>query len=408
MADLMKTLVEKNIPNPEALKKFSFFASFSTDQLKEIAASAARVSLKMNTIVFRQGERSLTMYLILKGGVKIEREDEKGEVFSVGQLSQHQVFGELAMLSKEPRQATVTTLKDTELLAIDRSMMADIIRKSHPEEILDIFSVLSDQTRAANDREFKETLSKRTLESQMEVEKQRALTQMVAGVAHEINTPLGIVNTAVSILARELAPPVNITEQRAADIAESLDLMRRNVERAHRLVQDFKKVAISQLTDKKEQVDISEVIEETLGLVMVGLKRNQIQVKLQNTLTLKQSKWNGYRGVLSQVLINLLTNIERYAYPAGVGGIADLSIQLQNEKQYCMIVKDYGRGISKNDQARVFEPFFTTGRALGGTGLGLSITHNLVTNIMRGKINLKSSEGKGAEFTVLFPREIPE
>ena len=394
--------------NPEILRKFSFFASFSTDQLEEIIESAPKVSLKANAIVFRQGERSVTMYLIIKGGVKIEREDEEGEIFSVGQLSEYQSFGELAMLSKEPRQATVTVIKDTELLAIDRSMMLDIIRKSAPEEILEIFSVLSDQIRAANDREFKDTLSRRTLEAQMEVEKQRALTQMVAGVAHEINTPLGIINTAVSIMARDLAAPVEVTTQRAADIAESLELMRRNVERAHRLVQDFKKVSVSQLTDKKELFDISEVIEETIELIMVSLMRSRIQVKFHNKLTLEQNKWVGYRGFLSQVLINLLTNVERYAYPHDVGGIIDVIVRLEDDKHYCLVVKDYGKGISKENQARVFEPFFTTGRPIGGTGLGLAIAHNLVTNALKGEIKLKSNEGKGTEFIVTFPRVISE
>ena len=312
------------------------------------------------------------------------------------------------MLSKEPRQATVTVIKDTELLAIDRSMMLDIIRKSAPEEILEIFSVLSDQIRAANDREFKDTLSRRTLEAQMEVEKQRALTQMVAGVAHEINTPLGIINTAVSIMARDLAAPVEVTTQRAADIAESLELMRRNVERAHRLVQDFKKVSVSQLTDKKELFDISEVIEETIELIMVSLMRSRIQVKFHNKLTLEQNKWVGYRGFLSQVLINLLTNVERYAYPHDVGGIIDVIVRLEDDKHYCLVVKDYGKGISKENQARVFEPFFTTGRPIGGTGLGLAIAHNLVTNALKGEIKLKSNEGKGTEFIVTFPRVISE
>jgi len=394
--------------NPEILREFSFFASFSSGQLIKIAECAPKVSIKRNTVVFRQGARSATMYLIIKGGVKIERKNEDGEMFDIGQLSEYMVFGELAMLSKEPREATVTTITDTELLAIDRSMMRDIIRKSDPGEILEIFSVLSDQIRAATVREFKETLSRRTLEAQMEVEKLRALTQMVAGVAHEINTPLGIINTAVSIMARDLAAPVEVTTQRAADIAESLELMRRNVERADRLVQDFKKVSVSQLTDKTELFDISEVIEETVELIMVSLKRNQIQVKLQNKLTSEQNKWVGYRGFLSQVLINLLTNVERYAYPHGVGGVVDVIVRLEDDNQYCLIVKDHGKGISKEDQARVFEPFFTTGRPIGGTGLGLAIVHNLVTNALKGEIKLKSNVGKGSEFIVTFPRVISE
>lgn len=399
---------KKRALNPEILKKFSFFASFSLEQLNEIAISAPMVALKANAVVFRQGDLSATMYLILKGSVKIERDDGEGETINVGQLSAYQAFGELAMLSKEPRQATATVTKDAEFLVIDREMMLNIIRRSKPEEIIEIFSVLSDQVRAANDREFKDTLSRRILAAQMEVEKQRTLTQLVAGVAHEINTPLGVINTAVSIMARELAVPEEMTTQRAADIAESLELMRRNVERAHRLVQDFKKVSVSQLADERDYFDISEAIEETVGLVIVNLKRNQIQIKFQDKLPLGKKKWTGYRGFLSQILINLLNNVERYAYPNGVGGIVDVTIEMEDDNCYRLSVRDHGVGISKENQERAFEPFFTTGRSIGGTGLGLSIVHNLVTNALKGEVKLKSNESKGTEFIVTFPRVISE
>jgi len=302
----------------------------------------------------------------------------------------------------------VTTVEDSELLLIDRSLMLNIIRKSTPEQILEVFSILSDQMRTASDHDFENELSRRTLAAQMEAEKQRALTQMVAGVAHEINTPLSVIYTAVNIMARELASPVEVTVQRAADIAESLELMRLNVERADRLVQDFKKISISQLRDERELLDISEAIEEIVGLILVSLKRSQVQIKFHNKLASEEKKWSGYRGFLSQVLINLLTNVERYAYPKGMGGIVDVTICLEDDRHYCLTVKDYGKGISKENQANVFQPFFTTGRSNGGTGLGLAIVHNLVTNALNGEITLKSEVGKGAEFTVIFPRVILE
>ena len=392
---------KKSALNPEVLRKFSFFASFSIDQLEEIAANAPRIVYKTGEVVFRQGDLSATMYLILKGAVRIERGDDAAETLSVGELSVHQAFGELAMLSKEPRQATVTVTKNAEFLVIDREMMLDIIRKSDPEEIIEVFSVLSEQMRAANDREFKDALSRRTLEAQMEVEKQRALTQLVAGVAHEINTPLGIINTAVSVMARDLASPEMITPRRAADIAEALDLMRRNVDRAHRLVQDFKKVSVSQLTDEKETFDISEAVRETVELILASLKQNGIRVKIQDKLPATQKKWTGYRGFLSQILINLLTNIERYAYTNG--GDVDIKIDLADDQHYRLSITDYGKGISEEHQARIFEPFFTTGRSIGGTGLGLAIVHNLVKNAMRGDIRIKSKLGKGTTFEVILP-----
>ena len=404
----MKTMTsEKSAFSFGVLRKSLFFASFSEKQLSVISEVASSIFVPADSVIFRQGEFSATMYLILKGGVRIERVVD-GEEIDVAELSDYQVFGETAILSGESRQATVTALEDSELLVINRDLMLEIVRRSSPEEIIEIFSALSDQTRAVSDIELEQTFARRLLASQMEVEKQRALTEMVAGVAHEINTPLGIINTAVSIMARELAAPKEVTIQRAADIAESLELMQRNVERAHKLVQDFKKISVSQLADEKELFDISEAVEENVNLILVNLKRSQIRVNFVNRLAFEQKGWAGYRGVLSQILINLLTNAERHAYPNGIGGDVDVTIELADDKHYRLTVQDYGRGIPRESQARIFEPFFTTARSNGGTGLGLAIVHNLVTNVLKGEIRLRPGLQKGAAFLVVFPRVLPD
>jgi signal transduction histidine kinase len=408
---MLETIImvkKKNSFSPSILKEFPFFASLSLEQLQRIIDISHSVSLKTNQVVFRQGECADAMYLILEGGIKIEGDDSAGALYMLGEMGKGQVFGELALLRGAPSRVTATTTMDSDLLAIDRAMILDIIRGVDPEQVLDVFFVLNEQSRAATECGFREVLARRVLASQMEAEKQRALTQMVAGVAHEINTPLGIINTAVNIMARELASPVEVTVQRAADIAESLELMRLNVERADHLMQDFKKISVSQLRDERELFDISEAIEEIVGLVFVSLKRSQVQVKFHNKLASEQKKWVGYRGFLSQVLINLLMNVERYAYPKGMGGIVDVTIRLEDDKHYCLTVKDHGCGIPQEEQAHIFEPFFTTGRSIGGTGLGLAIVHNLVTKALHGEIKLKSEVGKGAEFFVIFPRVISE
>jgi signal transduction histidine kinase len=399
---------KKDLFSPSILKDFPFFASFSLEQLQRIISVAQGVSLKANQVVFRQGECSDAMYLILEGGVKVEGEDGAGVVYKYGEMGKGQVLGELDLLRREPSRVTVTATQDLDLLTIDRALLLEMMQSVDPEQVLNIFLILNEQTRAASERGFKEVLSRRMLASQMEAEKQRALTQMVASVVHEINTPLGIINAAVNIMARELAKPVEVTAQRAADIAESLELMHLNVERADYLMQNFKKILVSQLQDEREPFDISEAIEETVGLVRVSLKHNRVQVKFNNELVSEQKKWTGYRGFLSQVVINLLTNVERYAYPKGIGGIVEVTIRLEDDTHYCLTVKDYGKGISKENQAHIFDPFFTTGKSAGGTGLGLAIVHNLVTNALNGEIKLKSELGKGTEFIVVFPKEILE
>ncbi|MBV5350168.1 HAMP domain-containing histidine kinase, partial [bacterium] len=149
-------------------------------------------------------------------------------------------------------------------------------------------------------------------------------------------------------------------------------------------------------------------IEETIRLVIVSLKRGKVQVKYHDKLAPEQRKWMGCRGFLSQVVINLLTNVERYAYPNGSGGIVDVTIRLEADKYYALSVKDYGMGIPIEDQSHIFDPLFTTGKSVGGTGLGLAIVHNLVANEFKGEIKLKSEVGKGTEFIAVFPRVISE
>lgn len=399
---------EKNMFNFGVLRQSPFFASFSEKQLMAIFDNASIILVQANSVIFRQGECSPAMYLILSGRVKIEREDEDGEKVNLIECSSGEVFGESVMLSKGPHRVTVSALEDCELLVIDRSLMLEVIRISTPEDAVELFFAISEHVRAVDEREFERILARRTLASQMEAEKQRALTEMVAGMSHEINTPLGIINTAVSIMARELAAPKEVTIQRAADIAESLEIMQRNVERVHRLVQDFKKISVSQLKDEKELFDISEAIGETLNLILANLKRNQIGVNFVNRLAFEQKNWVGYRGVLSQILLNLLTNAERHAYPNGIGGEVDVTIELVDNKRYCLTVQDYGKGIPEEDRERIFEPFFTTARSNGGTGLGLAIVHNLVVNVLKGEIRMRPGMQKGTAFQVFIPRVLPD
>jgi signal transduction histidine kinase len=393
--------------DPETLKSLPFFAAFSSRQVEGILEVAQITPVKASQVILRQGERAAAIYLILSGGVKVERMDGSGGICMQCDMGKGQVVGQLSILRHEPSSVTVTSTRETVLMSIDRVALLNLVRNADPEQVLDAFLALDGQMRTSLERGFKEMLSQQMLGLQMEAEKQRALTQMVAGVAHEINTPLSVINTAVNIMARELAAPVEVTIQRAADIAESLELMRLNVERADQLVRNFKRISISQLKDEKEPLDIVEAIEETIGLVRVSLKRSQVHVRFHNKLTPEQKKWIGYRGFLSQVIINLLINVERYAYPKS-GGFADVTIRLEDDQHYCLSVKDHGRGITQEDQAHIFDPLFTTGKNSGGTGLGLAIVHNLVVNTFKGRIELKSEEGKGAEFDIVFPREISD
>lgn len=399
----------------ELLRQFSFLSPFSNEQLEHIAEIAPRFHCRAGEAIFKIGDPSGAMYLILSGKVKIFRYDEKGEEITLGKIDDGSVFGELALLSNEARMASVTALVDSEFLVIDRRLLMDTIAAASPDSIFNLFAVLSNQIRSVNEREFRELLNQRTLAVEMEVERQRALTQMVAGVAHELNTPLGVINTAVSIIERELNGPTfeKLAEdpdssQVVEDFHDALGLIKGNVQRAHLLVQDFKKVSVSQLTDVKEPMSLSETVREIVNLAKAHFRQSGLKIEIKDSLSLTEQTWEGYRGYLSQILLNFLTNVQRYAYPDQEGGLAEIYVKTAGADKFSVSVKDYGKGMSADVRERIFEPFFTTGRSSGGTGLGMAIVQTLVTTALKGSIQVASEPGKGTEITVTFPRRIPD
>ncbi len=399
----------------ELLRQFAFLAPFDTQQLEHIAQTAPRARYKTGDTIVRIGDPSGAMYLILEGEVKVFRPDTSGEEILLTILKSGQVFGELALLSQEPRMATVAALTECVFLVIDRRRLIETIAAAPPDAILKLFAVLGNQLRTVNEREFREIMSKRTLEAEMEAERQRALTQMVAGVAHELNTPLGVVITAASIVEREIrridTPALHQdpdARQTLEDINEALELIKNNIQRAHKLVQDFKKVSVSQLSDVKEPMLLPEAVHETVNLAKAHLKRSGLDIQVTDEIPAELSRWVGYRGYLSQILLNLLTNIERYAYTPGTGGVAEVILKLDEPDHFAIIVRDRGKGMPPDVADRIFEPFYTTGRSAGGTGLGMAIVQNLVTTALKGAIRVQSTLGVGTEVTVSFPRTIPD
>ena len=155
----------------ELLRQFSFLSPFSNEQLNHIAETAPRFRCGADDIIFKIGDPSGAMYLILSGSVKIHRYDEKGEEIILGKADAGGVFGELALLSNEPRMASVTSTADSEFLVIDRSLLMSTISAASPESILHLFSVLSNQIRSVNEREFQDILNQRTLAAEMEIDR---------------------------------------------------------------------------------------------------------------------------------------------------------------------------------------------------------------------------------------------
>lgn len=250
-----------------------------------------------------------------------------------------------------------------------------------------------------------------------ETARHRSVAQMVAGVAHEINTPLGIVHTAADLISQRLSEPAMDAladapegEYLLEDLRDAGRLITRNVARAHKLVQDFKKVSVQQITDCKEQVQLAEVVAETAHLFRVTSRQSRMEVEVFNNLPDQAGEWMGYPGSLTQVLLNLLNNAQVHGYPDGAGGRVEVTLDGHGHDKemgdYQIVVRDFGAGIPPENLPRVFDPFFTTGRGKGGSGLGLSIVYNIVTAHLKGSITIDSAVGEGTVVTVTLPRTV--
>jgi signal transduction histidine kinase len=287
-----------------------------------------------------------------------------------------------------------------------------------PKLLATVISNLVAYARASSDCILREELEQRAMRAEMELERHRALTQMVAGVAHEINTPIGIVNTAASVIRQRLTSDelTNAISEPAAraicdDVSEAAGLIQSNIQRAHKLVHDFKQLAVSQFTDAREELSLLDVVREAVALFAINARQAKLDIHVRDAVTEGGgSRWVGYRRLMTQIVLNLLTNVERYAYPDGTGGEVDVCIRqasLGTESAFTVTFRDFGRGMPRDVLSRVFEPFYTTGRAEGATGLGLSIVHNLVTRALGGRIEVASEPGGGTAFTMTFPQTSP-
>jgi signal transduction histidine kinase len=266
------------------------------------------------------------------------------------------------------------------------------------------------------DQELK--LISQAMQAEAALERHRALTQAVAGVAHEINTPLGIVKTALSIIKNRLSLPKiqslfqgdSDNEELLQDILESSGLMIKNVDTAHRLIENFKKIAVDQIIEHQETVNLPALLKDAVDLFKISARQAKLDIRLDVSGIRHDQEWHGYSGYLTQIIMNFLQNIERYAYPDGIGGKVEITVTDQEEPdkagQFILTVRDFGAGIIPENICKIFEPFFTTGRSKGGTGLGLAIVSNMVTHAMQGAVSVESKPSYGTCFTICFPKNL--
>lgn len=240
-------------------------------------------------------------------------------------------------------------------------------------------------------------------------EKMASLGALVAGVAHEINTPVGIGVTAASTLKGHAASLrkqyVEGTLRRSeldrfVSLAEeSAEIILRNMQRAADLVRSFKQVAVDQSSGERRRFELRPYLDEILLSLGPRLRATSHTVELDcaNGLAV-----DSYPGALAQIVTNLISNSLLHAWPDGHAGHIRIAVRAHAD----MIELNYaddGVGIPADNLERVFDPFFTTKRGAGGSGLGMHIVYNLVTQRLAGRIRITSVPDQGVRVSITFP-----
>ncbi len=243
----------------------------------------------------------------------------------------------------------------------------------------------------------------------VESEKMAALGELVAGVAHEVNTPVGIGVTAASHLGDSveefqiLYDSGHVTRSDFENFLQlctkSSSMILSNMNRAADLINSFKQVAVDQSSQERRLFKIHQYLEEILLSLHAQLRKTPFDVKLNCP---EELEVDSYPGALSQIITNLIMNSLHHGFEGLNEGSITIDIR-KSENSVLIIYGDTGRGIPDDHLDKIFDPFFTTKRGLGGSGLGMNIVYNLVTQTLNGQINCTSKIGQGTWFEIEFP-----
>lgn len=246
----------------------------------------------------------------------------------------------------------------------------------------------------------------------VETEKMASLGDMVAGIAHEVNTPIGLGVTASSLLSDKLEEITYAFEHKTlkssqlkkflADSDESVSIIFRNLERAAKLISSFKKVAVDQSSAENRTFNVNDLLDEVVVTLSAKLDANKVNLSISCP---KGFIINSKPGPINQILINLILNSIHHAFEGKEN--RNITIVVMNlSDQLHINYTDNGSGIDESIKEKIFDPFTTTKRGSGGSGLGMHLVYNLVTQALDGHITLEDNSNQGVSFDITFPVEL--
>ena len=245
-------------------------------------------------------------------------------------------------------------------------------------------------------------------------EKMASLGSLVAGVAHELNTPIGnslLTATALDDMVRKFEQHYqdggvkrSVLEAHLADTRMACGIMTSSLRRAAELINSFKQVAVDQTSDKRRRFNLGDVIRDTHATFAAQLKRANCDTRIdcEPDLTL-----DSFPGSLGQVLSNLINNALLHAFEGREHNAMTITASAAGENEVVLVFQDDGVGMAPRILHQIFDPFFTTKMGQGGSGLGMNIVYNMVTGMLGGTIDIASAPGQGTTVTIRLPRIAP-
>jgi PAS domain S-box-containing protein len=336
------------------------------------------------------------------------------------------VLGSFAMYYKEVRSPTdeerklIAAAGDLAGIAIASTRREDELRR-HREHLEELVAARTAELRQAKDEaehaneELTTALDNLSLTQDELVRRDKlaALGALVAGVAHELNTPIGNSLMMASSMSQRTAALRNdmvsglrrsVLEEYLRQAASADEVVLRNLNRAAHLVDSFKRIAVDSASSARRQFDLRQLVTELMLPLQAAHRGNQLQVVIEIPAGIGM---DSYPGPLDQALSNLFENSILHGFDGRTGGVITLSARDDVAGEIALSLADNGAGIPAANLTRIYDPFFTTRLGSGGSGLGLYITHNIVCGVLGGRISVSSEEGVGTTFTLYLPLVAP-
>jgi signal transduction histidine kinase len=254
---------------------------------------------------------------------------------------------------------------------------------------------------------------KQTQDSLIQAEKLASLGALVAGISHELNTPIGNAVTVASSLTEnieQLEAAFAKGEMKRSELArglgalaEGIKLIDRSVNRAASLVTSFKQVAIDQTSERRRTFDLKHLVDDVLATLKPGFKHRALEMENQIPAGIE---CDSFPGPLGQILTNLVQNAALHAFDDRDRGQITVAARCTNNR-IDITVSDDGIGMDTATLLRIFDPFFTTKLGKGGSGLGLSVSNRIAATILAGELRATSTPGAGSQFILSIPQKTP-